>query len=108
MTLHEAADAASALAWFENREAEPALVLLDVNLPGIDGLEILRRIRAAGVGCPVVVLSSMVTRQVVEEAIDAGADAYLRKDLPKTEIEERLRAVMAATAAPPRAVNQPG
>ena len=59
----------------------PTLVLLDLKLRGASGLEVLRRIRAAAetAALPVVVMTSSVERQDVDEAYAAGANAYVRK-----------------------------
>lgn len=103
--VHEASDGESALALFPTLSPAPLLVLLDVNMPGIDGIETLRRLRAAGYENPAVMLTSLANRQTIEDAIAAGADHYLRKDTPKEEILAGLRAVLAQEAgdepAPP-------
>lgn len=92
--VHEAPDGESALAIYPTLSPAPILVLLDVNMPGIDGIETLRRLRAAGYENPAVMLTSLANRQTVEDAMDAGADHYLRKDTQKEEILAALRAVL--------------
>jgi CheY-like chemotaxis protein len=96
--VHEASDGESALALFPTLSPAPLLVLLDVNMPGIDGIETLRRLRSAGYENPAVMLTSLANRQTIEDAIAAGADHYLRKDTPKEEILAGLRAVLAQEA----------
>lgn len=61
----------------------PAVVLLDVNLPGIDGLSVLRRLRtdAATRPLPVVVVSASVREQDRAKALEAGADAFVAKPI---------------------------
>lgn len=93
--IHEAGDGEAALALFPSIEPPPALVLLDVNMPGLDGIETLRRLRAAGHDGPAVILTSLANRQTVEEAIGAGADHYVRKDTPREEIAALLRPLLA-------------
>ena len=83
------------------REAEAAvaggdhdLVLLDLGLPGRDGLAILKAWRARGVGVPVVIVTA---RDAVSDRIaglDAGADDYLVKPFDLDELSARVRAVM--------------
>lgn len=70
------------------------LVVLDIGLPGIDGFEILRRLRARGSKTPVLVLTA---RDRVEDRInglDLGADDYLTKPFALGEFEARVRALM--------------
>ncbi len=75
------------------REGTYDVVLLDLNLPGMSGLEILRRLRAAGVTTPVLVLTSRseVTDRV--RALDGGADDYLVKPFDVSELCARIRAL---------------
>jgi CheY-like chemotaxis protein len=96
--VHEAGDGESALALFPSIQPPPALVLLDVNMPGMDGIEALRRLRDSGYDNPAVILTSLANRQTVEEAISAGADHYVRKDTPKEEIAAILRPLLAPPA----------
>jgi DNA-binding NarL/FixJ family response regulator len=69
----------------------PGLVLLDINLVGESGLEILRDIRALDETVPVVMLTSVNVRHTVEEAIAAGASGYILKDSPPEEMAAVLR-----------------
>ncbi len=90
----EAGEGEAALALFPTIQPPPGLVLLDVNMPGLDGIETLRRLRAAGHDGPAVILTSLANRQTVEEAIGAGADHYVRKDTPKEEIAALVRLLL--------------
>jgi CheY-like chemotaxis protein len=97
--VHEAPDGEAALALFPSIAPPPILVLLDVNMPGIDGIETLRRLRAAGYDNPAAMLTSLANRQTIEDAISAGADNYIRKDTPKEEIVAALRDLLATDEA---------
>ncbi len=72
--------------------------ILDLNLPGLDGLSILKRWRAEGIGFPILVLSAKSDWATRVEAIDAGADDYLVKPFAMEELLARLRAVLRRTA----------
>lgn len=64
----------------------PDLVLLDVNMPGMDGVDTLRALLAADPDATVVMVTSLTNRQTIEQAVEAGAAGYIRKDTPKEEI----------------------
>ncbi|WP_305972107.1 MULTISPECIES: response regulator transcription factor [unclassified Mameliella] len=69
------------------------LVVLDVNLPGQDGLAVLRGLRARGDGVPVILLTARSDTQDRVQGLDAGADDYLVKPFEMDELEARLRAL---------------
>jgi CheY-like chemotaxis protein len=94
VTINEAPNGRDAVALFRSLSPAPNLILLDVNMPGMDGIETLRQLRAEGARCPIVMLTSLATRQRVEEALASGADHYLRKDTPRTEIASELQSVL--------------
>lgn len=78
--------------------------VLDLGLPGKDGLAVLREWRAAGVTLPVVVLTARGTWQERVLGIDAGADDYLAKPFEMEELVARLRAVVRRAAGHASAV----
>src|SRR5690606_8887044 len=75
----------------------PALVLLDLNLPKLDGLEVLRRLRAESRTrhVPVVVLTSSREAQDVLRAYQLGANGYVRKPIDFDEFRECARVMLA-------------
>ena len=76
------------------RRGATDLIVLDLGLPDIDGLEVIRRIRADGSGVPIVVLSSRSDERGKVEALDEGADDYVSKPFGMEEMLARLRAAL--------------
>ena len=72
----------------------PDLVLLDIMLPGQDGLSILRQLRASSATLPVVMLTARNTEYDRVEGLDAGADDYISKPFGIMELVARVRAVL--------------
>jgi len=79
--------------WTAYGRAKPDLVLLDLGLPDIDGRELIRRIRGAGL-TPLVVLSIRGDERGKVEALDLGADDYVTKPVGMDELNARLRAAL--------------
>ncbi|MBR0814174.1 response regulator transcription factor [Bradyrhizobium diazoefficiens] len=73
---------------------EPALIILDLGLPDVQGHELLRTIRARNEGVPIVVLSSRGDEAGKVQALDLGADDYLTKPFGMDELLARLRAAL--------------
>lgn len=90
------------------REQEPDLVVLDLSMPVMDGLEALPHIRAACPRAAIVVLSGFGANQMTERALARGADGYIQKGAPLSEVVDRLgealarrgSAAAASTSAP--------
>ena len=77
----------------------PDLVVLDVNMPGVDGFEVVRRLRAAGNGVPVIFLTA---RDAVDDSVAGfavGADDYVRKPFHLKELIARVEAVLKRSGA---------
>jgi two-component system response regulator MprA len=72
----------------------PEAILLDVAMPGIDGLEVCRRIRAAGDRTPILMLTARHATADRVAGLDAGADDYLVKPFALEELLARLRALL--------------
>jgi two-component system KDP operon response regulator KdpE len=87
--VREAHDGEEALRRWE--EARPDLILLDLGLPGIDGLAVVRRVRRDAT-TPIIVLSARDQERDKVAALDAGADDYLTKPFGMAELHARLRA----------------
>ncbi len=96
--IKEAGDGANACALIYQHQS-PELVLLDFNLPGEDGLAILERILALDPNARVVMMTAVASREMVEKCAAAGALNYIRKDTPRSQILQTLRAVWAESAA---------
>ncbi|MGY4630151.1 response regulator [Bradyrhizobium sp. USDA 4486] len=78
----------------EKLTEEPALIILDLGLPDIQGHELLRTIRARSEAVPIVVLSSRGDEAGKVQALDLGADDYLTKPFGMDELLARLRAAL--------------
>ena len=88
----EAADGAQALALAERER--PDVVLLDIAMKGMNGLEAAARLRDLHPGIKVIILSMHASEEYVLQALRAGAAAYLIKDSATAELELALRSVM--------------
>jgi len=93
----EAADGSEAIDLAQR--LQPDLVLLDLSMPGLDGLSALPMLRAAAPGCEVVVLTASGTEENLLSAIRGGAAGYLLKSEPPDRIVAFLRGVAKGEAA---------
>ena len=78
-------------------EVEPDLIILDVNLPDIDGFEICRRLRAEGSQVPVVFLTARDDRDDLRTGFTRGGDDYLTKPFSLEELDLRVQAILRRT-----------
>ena len=79
-------------------DAQPDALLLDVLMPGVDGLEVARTIRRAGNRVPILMLTARTQVEDRVEGLDAGADDYVTKPFALEELLARLRALLRRTA----------
>jgi two-component system KDP operon response regulator KdpE len=91
---YEILDAPSGKVGLELLGQNPDLVILDLGLPDIQGLELLRMIRARSERVPIVVLSSRADEAGKVEALDLGADDYVTKPFGMDELLARMRAAL--------------
>lgn len=91
-------------AWFRGDVTDYDAVILDLGLPGMDGLAILKRWRAAGRAFPILVLTARGEWSERVEGIEAGADDYLPKPFQMEEVLARLRALLRRAAGKPSPV----
>ncbi len=108
-TVEHAADAEDALEALERRGLRPRLVLLDLKLPGMSGLDLLRRLRGADRtrSLPVVVFTSSAEPRDLTGSYGAGANAYAQKPVNFDAFGETLRRVCQFWLAVNRAPDLP-
>ncbi|MEX2554022.1 MAG: response regulator transcription factor [Actinomycetota bacterium] len=94
--VSQIADGAQALDAVER--VKPDLVILDVMLPGMDGVEICRRLRAAGDGLPIVMLTARDAEVDRILGLELGADDYITKPFSPRELVARVKAVLRRTS----------
>lgn len=92
----EAGDGAAALEAYE--ASTPDIVLMDIRMPGMDGVEATRRLRARHPGARVIILTTFDDEAYVFDGLRAGAQGYLLKDLSGNELATAIRTVMAGGA----------
>ncbi len=96
LVVHEAGSGAEGL---EMLKANPVdLILSDINMPIMDGLETLRQIRAPNLaqGVPVVMITTESSEEHVKQAIQSGAQGYIRKPFTAEQVKERVLPLVKA------------
>ena len=97
-----AADGREALSrLMENGDSQPDAVILDVLMPGVDGLEVCRRLRRGGSSVPVLMLTARDEIESRVSGLDAGADDYVTKPFALEELLARVRALLRRTSDTP-------
>ncbi len=81
------------------KEGQASLILLDLMLPGMSGLEVLRHLREIGRETPVIIISAKGQDRDKVQGLELGADDYLTKPFGLSELLARIRAVLRRTAA---------
>lgn len=85
----------------EAARLRPDVVLMDLEMPALDGIEAIRQLRAVDPGAQVVVLTAFDTDERIVGAIQAGAQGYLLKGAPRAEIFDAIRTVSSGGALIP-------
>ena len=93
-----AADGNAALAAYQRDQ--PDLVVLDLMLPGVDGLEVCRRLRTRDDGVPIIMLTALGTESDRVLGLELGADDYVTKPFSPRELVLRVQSVLRRTTAP--------
>ena len=88
LVVHEAGSGAEGLEVLKSKPVD--LILSDINMPTMDGLEFLRQIRAQNLaeGVPVVMITTESSEEHVKQAIQAGAQGYIRKPFTAEQVKE--------------------
>lgn len=89
-------DGESGLAVLSEKEFD--LLVLDWTLPGVDGLEVLRRLRSKNVSVPVLLLTARDSKEDIVEGLDSGADDYLAKPFDLNILMARIRSLLRSRA----------
>ncbi len=96
LVVHEAGSGVEGLEVLKSQAVD--LILSDINMPAMDGLEFVRQIRAQGlaVGIPVVMITTESSEEHVKQAIEAGAKGYIRKPFTAEQVKERVLPLLRA------------
>jgi two-component system response regulator MprA len=78
------------------REQNPALAILDVMMPGLDGLEVTRQLRAGNSRIPIILLTARIQESDVSAGLDAGADAYLGKPFDAMDLRSKVEELLGS------------
>jgi two-component system OmpR family response regulator len=97
--VHEAQTGRDALKWAES--LRPDLIVLDIMLPDLDGLEVTRRLRRDGLRTPVLFLTARDSTEDKVSGLTVGGDDYVTKPFSLAEVVARVRAILRRTQAGP-------
>ena len=76
-------------------ESKPDIVILDIMLPYLNGIEVLRRLKSKNPEIQILVFSEASSRNVIKQAIEAGVDGFIEKDVNLTELEKAIERIIA-------------
>ena len=94
----EARDGSEGLKLFQ--EIHPGLILLDINMPRMNGLDTLIALRRLSATVPIIMLTSVSEEAVVEKCVEHGASFFIRKDVPAQELQVALAEALNEFARP--------
>ena len=77
------------------RELQPDVVLMDIQMPGMDGLEATRQIRQCNTSVPIIAVTAFAYDQDRQRALDAGCTDYLPKPLTGDKLRQKLRHLLS-------------
>lgn len=87
---------------FEAREIDYTLLVVDLGLPGMDGLDLIKQLRGEGNTVPIIVLTGRDDVESIVQAMEAGADDYLKKPVYMEELIAHIQAVLRRVLGDPR------
>ena len=87
---------------FEAREIDYTLLVIDLGLPGMDGIDLIRTLRKEGSKVPIIVLTARNDVESIVQAMEAGADDYLKKPVYFEELFAHIEAVLRRVLGDPR------
>ncbi len=96
LVVHEAGSGSEGLELLKAKSVD--LILSDINMPTMDGLEFLRQVRAQNLapGVPMVMITTESSEEHVKQAIQAGAQGYIRKPFTAEQVKERVLPLLRA------------
>jgi CheY-like chemotaxis protein len=95
--LAEISDGQAALEWLKSQH--PDLILTDCQMPRLDGIALVRRLRARGDQTPVIMISGQTEEQIIEIALEAGVSQYLAKPLSTPMLAAAIERTLPGWAA---------
>ena len=101
MTVDAVGNGEDALKYLQSESQHPDLVLLDILMPGIDGLSVLRTVKSNQTmkDIPIVMLTALAQESVVLQGIKLGAADYIRKPFHPAELVKRVQKILEGTKA---------
>jgi two-component system, NarL family, response regulator DesR len=87
------------IAWRELQRLRPDVLVTDIEMPGLTGLELAQRVQRHEIGCKVVIVTTFARSGFLRRALDAGVAGYLLKDAPAEHLADALRKVQAGGRA---------
>jgi two-component system response regulator DesR len=83
------------VAWTETQRLKPDVIVADIEMPGLTGLELAQRVREQGLPCKVVIVTTFARTGYLRRALEAGVTGYILKDAPAEQLAAAVRRVHA-------------